>query len=90
MGIGVVVILLGWVMTIRGLRVEVPTIQSTFLEGVDRAAEKIQEAQLDPTQEVSDVTDALEAFQDGYQAEKQQQETLSESASSYEQENITP
>ncbi len=85
--VGALLILVGWMLTVRDLLTQAPTIKSSFEQGVNRAAQEIEDAQLDPSQKIDEVSEALEALQAGYNAEKQRQQ---ETTASYEQEDTTP
>lgn len=74
MAIAVIVIAVGWMVTIRDVLSDVPTLRASVEAGVDRAAEEIEDAQLKPREEVQEVQSALDALQAGYEAEKVRQE----------------
>lgn len=81
----------GWLMTIRELMADVPTIKTSIEERINQAAEGIQSAQGDPGEQIDEISDAIEALKAGYEAEKlRQQETPTDPEPSYEQEDITP
>jgi len=84
MFVGVVIIATGWFLTIRGLMAEVPAIKTSIEEGVDQAVEEIQDVRLDPGEQIDQATQAFEALKEGYEAEKQRQETSPEDEPSYE------
>ncbi|KKW33140.1 MAG: hypothetical protein UY76_C0008G0013 [Candidatus Uhrbacteria bacterium GW2011_GWA2_52_8d] len=84
MFVGLLVIAVGWFITIRGFLDEVPNIKTAIEQGVSQAADEIQEAQLEPPVEVREITKALEDVKAGYEAEKQKQQISPEEESSYE------
>ncbi|HLD21180.1 MAG TPA: hypothetical protein VJB64_03720 [Patescibacteria group bacterium] len=81
---GIVIIATGWLLTIRDLAADIPAIKTSIEEGVDQAVEEIQDARLDPGEQVDEAAEAFEALKDGYEAEKQRQETSPEDEPSYE------
>lgn len=74
MAIAVIVIAVGWMVTIRDVLSDVPTLRASVEAGVDRAAEELEDAQLKPGEQVQEAQSALEALQAGYDAEKTRQE----------------
>lgn len=76
MAIAIIVIAVGWSLTIRDVLSDVPTLRASVEAGVDRATEEIQEAQLKPGEQVQEATDAFDALKAGYDAEilRQQEE----------------
>ena len=89
MAVGALIIVTGWLLTIKNLLADVPTIQSSIQAGVSQAAEEIEEADLKPDG-LNEVEEALQALQAGYEIEKQRQETSSEQVPIYEQEDSNP
>lgn len=84
--LAVMIIVVGWSMTIRDILRDVPAVRSSMETGVDRAAEKIEEARLNPGARIQETTDAIDALKAGYEAEKQRQEQTSIDPEPYEQE----
>ncbi|MEK7620337.1 MAG: hypothetical protein AAB413_03825 [Patescibacteria group bacterium] len=74
MAVAVIVIAIGWMVTIRDIIEDVPTLRASVEAGVDRAAEEIEDAQLKPEEQVQEATDAFDALKAGYDAEKARQE----------------
>lgn len=72
---GVAIVVAGWLLTIRDLMADVPTIKTSLEGRVDQAVEEIQDAQLDPGEQVDEAAEAFEALKEGYEAEKQRQQT---------------
>lgn len=89
MALAAVVIAIGWSVTIREVIRGISQIQSSVEEGVDRAAEGMEEAQLNPQAQVQEAKDVLGAFKAGYEAEKQRQEQTSTTSELYGQEEST-
>jgi len=65
--------------TIRQIMRDIPAIQSGVEKGVDQAARRLQDADVNPLEQVDDTQEALDAFIESYQAEKQQSSIQSES-----------
>lgn len=74
MAFAVIVIAVGWMVTIRDVLSDVPTLRASVEAGVDRVAEEIEDAQLKPGEQVQEATAAFDALQAGYEAEKARQE----------------
>ncbi len=83
MAVGAVVIVVGWFLTLRQVLTVVPDISSAIDQGIETAVEKVEEAQVDPVNEIDQATNAWDALKQGYEEEKARQE-------SYGQEDNTP
>lgn len=74
MAFAMIVIAVGWSVTIRDVLGDVPALRASVEAGVDRAAEEIEDVQLNPGEQVQEASSALDALQAGYDAEKTRQE----------------
>ncbi|MCR4313658.1 MAG: hypothetical protein NUV84_00200 [Candidatus Uhrbacteria bacterium] len=74
MAFAMIVIAVGWMVTIRDVLGGIPALRASVEGGVDRAAEEIQEAQLKPGEQAQEAQNALDALQAGYDAEMTRQE----------------
>lgn len=67
-------IAVGWSVTIREILQDVPTLRASVEAGVDRAAEEMEDVQLNPGEQVQETQSTLDALQAGYDAEKARQQ----------------
>ncbi len=64
----------GWMITIRGIMRDVPALQATVEARVDQAVQQIDDAQLNPGEQIQQAQSAMDALKAGYDLEKTRQE----------------
>lgn len=74
MSIAVVVIAVGWTVTIRGILQDVPGISTQVQTSLEQAAQEIEEANIESPIDIDQTQDAIEALKAGYEAEKARQQ----------------
>lgn len=81
--VAVIVIGVGWTITIRDILQDVPVISTQMQASIEQAAQELEEANIGSPVGIDQTKEALEALQTGYEVEKARQNET------YDQENIT-
>jgi hypothetical protein len=73
MALAVVVIAVGWTITIRSILADVPLVSSQIQDSLEQAAQQVEESQIDSPVDIDQTQEAIEALKAGYEAEKERQ-----------------
>lgn len=74
MALAVVVIAVGWTMTIRSILADIPAVSSQIQTSIEQAVEQVEEAQLESPVDIDETQEAWQALKEGYEAQKARQQ----------------